>query len=160
MPTRIFFYLAIACFAIATTTSTRLLAADKPTPTAPITQPDAERLFALKVAPLLKSKCLGCHGEKPDDLKGDLDVRSLAGLLKGGESGDPSLVPGQPEQSLLFSAIKWDGYEMPPKRTTDSPTHKSNWYANGLLPEPLGRVTRNKVNCAKPSGVLKATKMA
>jgi len=123
MPTRIFFYLAIACFAIATTTSTRLLAADKPTPTAPITQPDAERLFALKVAPLLKSKCLGCHGEKPDDLKGDLDVRSLAGLLKGGESGDPSLVPGQPEQSLLFSAIKWDGYEMPPKendRLTDA----------------------------------------
>ncbi|MDC0262085.1 PSD1 and planctomycete cytochrome C domain-containing protein [Planctomycetaceae bacterium] len=117
MPIRILFHIAIVCgcFALVTITDAKLLAEDKPTPAAPLTQPDAERLFALKIAPLLKSKCLACHGEKREDLKGDFDVSSLAGLLKGGESGDPSLVPGEPAKSTLFSAINWDGYEMPPK---------------------------------------------
>ncbi|MDA1233091.1 MAG: hypothetical protein O2856_20190, partial [Planctomycetota bacterium] len=75
----------------------------------------AERAFTLKVLPLLKAKCLGCHGEKPDDLKGDFDVRSRAALLKGGESGEAALVPGKPDDSPLLKAIQWDGLEMPPK---------------------------------------------
>ena len=75
----------------------------------------AERAFTLKVLPLLKAKCLGCHGEKPDDLKGDFDVRSRAALLKGGESGEAALVPGKPDDSPLVKAIQWDGLEMPPK---------------------------------------------
>ena len=47
----------------------------KTTPLPQLTQPEAERLFALKIGPLLNSKCLGCHGEKEDDIKGELDVR-------------------------------------------------------------------------------------
>ena len=75
----------------------------------------AAKQFTLKVLPLLKQKCFACHGEKPDDVKGDFDVRSRAGLLKGGESGEPSIVPGKPDQSLLFKAVRWDELEMPPK---------------------------------------------
>lgn len=77
---------------------------------------DAERLFAGKVLPLLKNRCFACHGESPDgDLKGDLDLTSRKAMLKGGESGDPSLIPENPDESLIYQAIRWDGYEMPPK---------------------------------------------
>jgi len=93
----------------------RSVAAEPAQSAAQLSSAHAERLFALKIAPLIKRKCLGCHGEDAKDLKGEFDVRSLSGLLKGGESGEASLVPGQPEESPLFSAIKWEGYEMPPK---------------------------------------------
>jgi mono/diheme cytochrome c family protein len=75
----------------------------------------AERHFTLNVLPLLKNKCFACHGEKADDIKGELNVTSRAGLLRGGESGDPTLVPGKPEEGLLLAAVRWDGLEMPPK---------------------------------------------
>ncbi|MCA9217410.1 MAG: DUF1549 domain-containing protein, partial [Planctomycetales bacterium] len=76
---------------------------------------NAKRDFTLDVLPLLTSKCFGCHGEDPDDVKGEYDLRSLDGMLRGGESGEPSIVVGNPEESTLVQAIKWDGLEMPPK---------------------------------------------
>lgn len=85
-----------------------------------VTEP--ERLFALKVLPLLKEKCLACHGQDPDDIKGEFDVSSLAAILKGGESEEPAIVVGKPAESPLYLAVLWDGIEMPPKendRLTD-----------------------------------------
>ena len=73
------------------------------------------REFTLTVYPLLKAKCLGCHGEDAADIKGELDVRTRTGLLAGGETGEPAIVPGNAEESLLVQAIQWDGLEMPPK---------------------------------------------
>ncbi|HUG20356.1 MAG TPA: DUF1549 domain-containing protein, partial [Planctomycetaceae bacterium] len=75
-----------------------------------------EKLFAGKILPLLKSKCWACHGDDPKgELKGKLDLKTRTAMLKGGASGEPSLVPGKPDESLLIQAINWDGYEMPPK---------------------------------------------
>jgi mono/diheme cytochrome c family protein len=76
---------------------------------------DAERSFAVKVLPLLKTKCFACHGGDPDDVKGKFDIRSRAGMLKGGESEEAAIVPGKPEESPLVAAIKWEDSEMPPK---------------------------------------------
>ena len=78
---------------------------------------DGERLFTLKVQPLLKEKCFGCHGNDPKDIRGDYNLMSLEGMLKGGESEEPSVVPGKPEESPLYQAVLWEGYEMPPKET-------------------------------------------
>lgn len=75
----------------------------------------AEREFTLKVLPLLKDKCLGCHGSDRGDLKGEFSVRSRDDLLKGGESEEPAIVPGEPDAGTLVEAISWDGLEMPPK---------------------------------------------
>ena len=50
------------------------------------------RHFTLKVLPLLKDKCLGCHGADVDDLKGDYDVRTRESLLRGGESGEAAVM--------------------------------------------------------------------
>ena len=76
-------------------------------------------LFARKVLPLFKEKCLACHGNDPKKLKGDLDLRTRAGLLKGGESEESSVVPGKPLQSPLYLAItrkhEDDWEAMPPK---------------------------------------------
>jgi hypothetical protein len=47
---------------------------------------DPEELFVHRVLPNFQAKCLACHGDQPEDLKGDLDMRSLAGLLEGGAS--------------------------------------------------------------------------
>jgi hypothetical protein len=79
------------------------------------TSRQAERLFTLRVYPLLKEKCFGCHGNDPKDLRGDLDMRTRDDLLKGGESEEPSLVPGKPNESPMYLAVLWDGLEMPPK---------------------------------------------
>ena len=114
--------------------ATQPLAAAEPKPDAP-SRTAANRLFTIKVLPLLKVKCFGCHGDDPDEVKGDFDIRSRATLLKGGESKEPSLVPGRPDKSPLYQAVLWNGLEMPPK-ANDRLTKKEielirSWIAAG-----------------------------
>ena len=96
---------------------------------------DGERLFTLRVLPLLKTKCFGCHGDDPADIRGDYNLLTREGMLKGGESGEPSVVPGKPEESPLYQAVLWEGYEMPPKendRLTNAETEFiRKWIAAG-----------------------------
>ena len=70
--------------------------------------------FRERVLPLLKEHCFKCHGEKE---KGDLRLDSREAMLKGGESGDPALVPGDVGKSLLFtlSASRDKDEQMPSK---------------------------------------------
>ena len=79
----------------------------------------ADVLFARKIQPLFKVKCLTCHGDDPEKLKGDLDMRTPAGLLKGGESEEPALIPGNAMASPLYLAVtrahEDDWSAMPPK---------------------------------------------
>lgn len=84
---------------------------------APADQTSAEKLFTLKVLPLLKSKCFACHGEDPKKIKGELNMLTREGLLKGGENSDKVLVPGNADGSSMFVAVTWKDkdLEMPPK---------------------------------------------
>ena len=55
-------------------------------------------------------------------------------LLRGGESG-PAAVPGKPSESLLISAINYDGLEMPPddKRLSAAEIARlTEWVERGL----------------------------
>ena len=88
---------------------------------------DGEKVFTLRVLPLLKTKCFGCHGEDEKNIRGDLDVRSRQGLMTGGESGDAAIVPGEPSESPLYSSILWEDSEMPPKEN-DRLTEKETEY--------------------------------
>jgi hypothetical protein len=56
---------------------------------------EAEREFTLKVLPVLKDKCFGCHGNDADDIKGDYSMLTRELLLRGGESEDPTVVPSK-----------------------------------------------------------------
>lgn len=76
---------------------------------------EAEELYVHRVRGILKAKCFACHGEKPDDIKGGFDMSTRKGFLQPGDSGDPAIVPGKPDESYLISAIKWESSEMPPK---------------------------------------------
>ena len=99
----------------------------------------AEVIFARKVLPLLKARCLPCHGEKPGKLKGDFDLRSRVGLLAGGESEKPSVVAGKPLESPLYLAVtrkhEDDWSAMPPKendRLSEAEVkHIGDWIAGG-----------------------------
>src|SRR3989442_4224588 len=65
--------------------------------------------FEDSAAPLLEAICAKCHsGTSP---QAGLDVRSRAGLMKGGSSG-PAIVAGAPDQSLLIKRVS--NGEMPP----------------------------------------------
>ncbi len=95
----------------------------------------ANQLFTLKVLPLLTEKCFGCHGADRKDVRGDYNLLTREGMLKGGESGETSLVPGKPEESSLYQAVLWAGLEMPPKEndrlTKDETEHIREWIAAG-----------------------------
>ena len=45
-----------------------------------------EKLFALKVQPLFAEKCLACHGNDPEKIKGNFDMRDRESMLTGGDT--------------------------------------------------------------------------
>ncbi len=71
--------------------------------------------FDRDVLPILAAKCLGCHsGPSP---KARLDLLSRKNSLAGGRSGEPAVVPGKPEESLLIAAVSGEDGDlrMPPR---------------------------------------------
>ncbi len=75
----------------------------------------AEIDFEREIYPILEDRCFDCHGE--DKQKGELRLDQRSVLLRGGESGLASLVPGEPAKSFLVEAIKGTDpdFIMPPK---------------------------------------------
>lgn len=58
--------------------------------------------FEAKVRPILANNCYGCH---TDSKMGGLRLDSREDLLKGGSRG-PAIVPGDPEKSLMITAVR------------------------------------------------------
>ena len=77
---------------------------------------DDEQLvfFENRIRPVLSQHCYNCHSQRAKVVQGGLFVDSYDGLIQGGDSG-PAIVPGNPEESLLISALKHDSFKMPPK---------------------------------------------
>ena len=84
----------------------RVAGASEPTP-------EQADYFEKNVRPVLVQHCHQCHGGKKQEASLRLDSRETA--LKGGDSG-ASIVPGNPEESLLIAAIRRGGTvsAMPP----------------------------------------------
>jgi len=77
----------------------------------------AATVFEDTVAPILKSRCVECHN--PEQQKGELDLSTTKGLLRGSESG-AVFEAGEPEESILYKLVHHG--EMPKKG--DSLTHE------------------------------------
>jgi hypothetical protein len=71
-------------------------------------EPSREGLefFEKKIRPALAENCYACHSEKSRKPQGGLLLDSIEAMLKGGGSGQPAIVPGDPEKSLLIKAIR------------------------------------------------------
>lgn len=109
----------LALVAVCLVSSMPLFAADAPVAT---TKKKATKdhlagveFFEKQVRPLLAKHCLECHSTaKGQAAKGGLALDSRAGWMAGGDSG-ATIVPGDPDASLLIEAVRYDGYEMPPQ---------------------------------------------
>ncbi len=88
--------------------------------------------FSSEILPFLERNCLACHNEtKP---KADLILETPETIARGGDSG-AAVVPGKPDESLLFTtAAHIEEPEMPPAN------NKSK--AHDLAPRELGLLKR------------------
>ena len=79
--------------------------------------------FHKEIRPLLQARCAGCH--QPAKAKGDYVMTDFRSLLQGGESDDPAIVPGKPDDSMLVHLAtpnEKGEYEMP-KGKNAKPLH-------------------------------------
>lgn len=70
--------------------------------------------FERDVRPLLVAHCYECHSGKASKLQAGLRLDSRVAILKGGDSG-PALNVSNPDESSIIQAVRYDGFEMPPK---------------------------------------------
>lgn len=78
---------------------------------------DGVLFFESNIRPVLIEHCYECHSLESGKSKGGLLLDSRSGLREGGKNG-PAVVPGDPDASLLFTAITHadPDLEMPPKK--------------------------------------------
>jgi hypothetical protein len=75
--------------------------------------------YAADIQPIFEKSCVKCHsGEKP---KAKYRIDTLASAIKGGESGDPAIVPGNSAKSPMVHYISdlVEDMEMPPTDKRD-----------------------------------------
>src|SRR5436309_11142190 len=74
--------------------------------------------FEKRIRPVLVERCYECHSAEAEKLKGELLLDSREGMLKGGGSGKPAIVPGNAEASRLIEAIRYTNadLQMPPPK--------------------------------------------
>lgn len=103
--------------------------------------PASLAFFRSRVEPILKSRCLKCHGADAK-VRGNLRLDSREAVLKGGDQG-PAVTLEQPDESLLLQAVRYEGPEMPPsgKLPSDEIDALARWVKEGLVWPADGRKT-------------------
>jgi mono/diheme cytochrome c family protein len=88
---------------------------ERPAPAAPAAPKNEPLVFADVVLPILRERCVECHGE--EETKGELRLDSLAAIRRGGENG-AVVVAGSPDESPLLQRMLLpmdDDDRMPPE---------------------------------------------
>ncbi len=98
----------------------------------------AEVDYQKQVRPLLAEHCWLCHGVDEKERQGGLRLDERGSAVKGGDSGKPAIVPGDPDGSELLKRLASHDPDvvMPPpsrpKRPTDADTAiLRQWIAEG-----------------------------
>jgi hypothetical protein len=100
-------------------------------------EPSREGLefFEKKIRPLLAESCYGCHSDRGKKPQGELRLDMMEWMLRGGTSGKPAVVPGDPEKSLLILAVRQTDtkLQMPPgeKLTPEQIKDLEQWIKMG-----------------------------
>ena len=111
----------------------------------PMDKAEQIKFFESKIRPVLVAECYGCHSQKSGKIRGGLLVDTKKGLEDGGNSG-AAVVPGELDESTLWSAINHEDWVMPPNRKLPKNVIEDfrTWIEMGA-PDP--RVTKKlKVN--------------
>ncbi len=89
----------------------------------------SDLLFLRKIKPLLAQECFGCHGENKKKIKGDYNMLTRDGMLKGGDSGKPAIIPGNADNSPIMALIKRvdEDDAMPPKESNKLTAAQIGW---------------------------------
>ncbi len=90
--------------------------------------------YHAQIKPIFQAHCQGCH--QPAKPQGEYVMTEFSALLKGGESGDPAVVPGKPQQGTLLEQIAPENGEaaMPKGKeplTSDQIALIKTWIAQG-----------------------------
>ncbi|MFN0051868.1 MAG: PSD1 and planctomycete cytochrome C domain-containing protein [Planctomycetales bacterium] len=74
--------------------------------------------FEKSIRPVLVAHCYKCHSTQAQEIKGGLRLDLKEGWQTGGDSGEPAIVPGEPDKSPLIRAVRHDTREeaMPPNQ--------------------------------------------
>ncbi|MEQ1825943.1 MAG: PSD1 and planctomycete cytochrome C domain-containing protein [Pirellula sp.] len=108
---------------------------------------DGLEFFEKRVRPVLVEHCYSCHSAEASELKANLQLDLKSGWRAGGDSGEPAVIPGEPNASPLIQAIRHDEgvSAMPPKKPKlpqSAITDLTTWVRMGA-PDPRdGRLTR------------------
>ncbi|MCA9012931.1 MAG: DUF1549 domain-containing protein, partial [Planctomycetaceae bacterium] len=76
--------------------------------------PEKIEFFETRIRPVLVQHCYTCHAAEAKIVRGGLQLDSQAAMRKGGDSG-AAILPGNPDGSLLLSAMKHESLAMPPE---------------------------------------------
>lgn len=91
----------------------------------------AADLFADRVAPILRARCVSCHNDQSH--RGGLRLTTRASAMKGGDNG-PAILPREPEKSLLLKQVTGPEPAMPkkgPRLTVKETEILREWIASG-----------------------------
>ena len=90
--------------------------------------------FERKIRPVLVEHCYECHAESSEELQGDLRLDTREAIRAGGPSG-AAVTPGEPSESLLLDAIRYESFEMPPQGKLPDNVIRDfeRWIANGAV---------------------------
>src|SRR5215212_1103989 len=82
---------------------------------------DGVEFFEKRIRPILAEHCYECHSADAKKLKGKLRLDSPENILRGGNTG-PAVLPGNPDKSLLITALKYTDpdLQMPPAQGENS----------------------------------------
>ncbi len=69
----------------------------------PAADPTADVSYFKQIRPIFQAQCQGCH--QPAKQGGEYVMTTYEQLLKGGESTETAIVPGQPDKSYLLSQL-------------------------------------------------------
>jgi hypothetical protein len=75
--------------------------------------PESVEFFENRIRPVLVEHCYQCHSSGAEKIGGSLLLDSSADMLTGGDSG-PAIEPGNVDDSMLISALRYESSEMPP----------------------------------------------
>ena len=107
--------------------------------------------FEKKVRPVLVKHCYRCHSADAKSIKGALRLDLKSGWQKGGESGEPAIVPGKPDESPLILAVRHDesASAMPPnqpKLADETVADLATWVRMGAPDPRVGDLASRKAS--------------